>query len=71
MAAGDASNKQPEITVWEVDEMEKNGRGYTQKYTLSGHKYGIQSIKFSPNIDYLISLGDANDRGLFVWDFHN
>lgn len=20
-------------------------------------------------MDYLISLGDANDRGLFVWDF--
>jgi hypothetical protein len=24
---------------------------------------------FSPNILYLISLGDANDRGLFVWDW--
>ena len=49
--------------------MEKNGRGYELKYTLKGHKFGIQTIKFSPNCDYLISLGDANDRGLFVWDF--
>ena len=49
--------------------MEKNGRGYDLKYTLKGHKFGIQTIKFSPNCDYLISLGDANDRGLFVWDF--
>lgn len=24
---------------------------------------------FSPNMLYLISLGDANDRGLFVWDW--
>ena len=29
LAAGDASLKQPEISIWEVDEMEKNGRGYT------------------------------------------
>ena len=34
-----------------------------------GHKYGISLLKFSPNMDYLVSLGDANDRGLFVWDF--
>ena len=26
-------------------------------------------MKFTPNVDYLISIGDANDRGLFVWDF--
>ncbi len=24
---------------------------------------------FSPNMLYLISLGDSNDRGLFVWDW--
>ena len=29
MAAGDASTKQPDITIWEVDEIENNGRGYT------------------------------------------
>jgi WD40 repeat protein len=49
--------------------MEKNGREYTVKHKLSGHRFGIQCIKFSPNMDYLISLGDANDRGLFVWEF--
>lgn len=26
---------------------------------------------FSPNLNYLLSLGDANDRGLFVWDWQN
>ena len=49
--------------------MEDNGRNYEFKYRLSGHRFGIQCVKFSPNMDYLISLGDANDRGLFVWDF--
>lgn len=49
--------------------MESNGRGYIVKYHLLGHRFGIQSLKFSPNMDYLISLGDSNDRGLMVWDF--
>ena len=26
---------------------------------------------FSPNLEYLVSLGDTNDRGLFVWDWQN
>lgn len=51
--------------------MEQNGRGYQVMYHLSGHRFGIQSLKFSPMEDYLISLGDPTDRGLFVWDFKN
>ena len=26
---------------------------------------------FSPKDDFLITLGDANDRGMFVWDWQN
>lgn len=36
---------------------------------LKGHKYGIECLKFAPNNDFLISLGDPNDRGLFVWNW--
>jgi WD40 repeat protein len=36
---------------------------------LKGHKYGIEKVEFSPKQDYLISLGDTNDRGIFVWDW--
>lgn len=28
-------------------------------------------MTFSPDMKYLISLGDANDRGLFVWDWRS
>lgn len=24
---------------------------------------------FSPNMKYLVSIGDENDKGLFVWDW--
>ena len=36
---------------------------------LKGHKYGIECLRFAPNNDFLISLGDPNDRGLFCWDW--
>lgn len=49
--------------------MSKNGRDYSLSYKLKGHKFGIQMLRFSPNSDYLVSLGDANDKGLFIWDF--
>jgi WD40 repeat protein len=36
---------------------------------LKGHKYGIEALIFSPNLEYLVSLGDRNDKGLFIWDW--
>ena len=44
---------------------------YTELKTLKGHKYGVECLKFTPNSEFLISLGDPNDRGLFVWDWRN
>ena len=38
---------------------------------LKGHKFGVESVKFSPNSKILISLGDQNDKGIFVWDWMN
>ena len=49
----------------------KKATQYTEIKHLQGHKYGIESIVFSPRNDFLISLGDPNDRGLFVWDWRN
>jgi WD40 repeat protein len=31
----------------------------------------IECVRFSPDSNFLISLGDPNDRGLFVWDWRN
>lgn len=66
-AAGEGAFRQPEITIWEV---QLDGQ-YVEIKHLKGHKYGIESLMFSPNLQYLISLGDANDRGLFVWDWES
>jgi WD40 repeat protein len=42
---------------------------YLEIKHLKGHKFGVESIQFAPQNNFLISLGDPNDRGLFVWDW--
>ena len=49
----------------------KRAKEYKEINHLKGHKYGIECIRFAPRNDFLISLGDPNDRGLFVWDWRN
>lgn len=66
LAAGEGQFRQPEITIWEIDQTLGE---YTEAKHLRGHKYGIESVMFSPDMRFLVSLGDANDRGLFVWDW--
>lgn len=41
---------------------------YEEITILKGHKVGIEQITFTSCSQYLISLGDLEDRGLFVWD---
>lgn len=51
--------------------MVKTAVDYTEIKHLQGHKYGIEAVLFSPRNDFLISLGDIHDKGLFVWDWRN
>jgi WD40 repeat protein len=64
LAAGEGTTKQPEITIWKLIPEEEP----IVYATLKGHKLSIEALLFSPNSRYLISLGDENDKGLFVWD---
>ena len=60
--AGEGTSKNPEILIFDLttDQLFKS---------LKGHKFGIEILKMSPNEKYLISIGDENDKGIFVWDF--
>lgn len=68
LAAGDGSMKGPEITLWSVTEDQKGKSTFKMLYTLVGHRFGVQTLKFSPKSDFLVSIGDSNDKGIFVWD---
>lgn len=51
--------------------MVKKPKEYKEIKHLKGHKYGIECLKFSPDNSFIISLGDPNDRGMFIWDWRN
>ena len=38
---------------------------------LKGHKFGVTSVCFSPNLKYLVSVGHKNDGFMYVWDWKN
>ena len=63
IAAGEGTTKQPEITIWQINE-----ESYEVFGVLKGHKLCIETLVFSPNQKYLISIGDEHDKGLLVWD---
>ena len=69
-AAASQAGEQTKASAQEVITIKK-AVNYTEIKHLSGHKYGIEAVLFSPRNDFLISLGDPNDRGLFVWDWRN
>ena len=33
------------------------------------HRFEITHILISPNMKYIVSIGDINDRGFYLWDF--
>ena len=68
LAAGESAFTKPEIVIWQVDyQSDTKSVRYTFLKSLKGHKFGVESLRFSPNGVFLVSLGDQNDRGLFVW----
>lgn len=70
MAAGESAFRQPEIAVWEITYSENNKVDhYKMLKCFKGHKFGVEAVRFSLNSKILISLGDQNDKGLFVWDW--
>ena len=70
LAAGENAFKSPEITIWKLDyNEERQVTKYDEIKHLRGHKFGIECLKFAPKNNFLISLGDPQDKGLFVWNW--
>jgi len=60
------ASKGLEVSIWDLHITTNQ-----PAFTIKGHKYGIDNILFSPNMQYFVSIGDANDKGLFVCDWAN
>ena len=65
LATGEGTCKQPEISIWEL----AGPKQATLIRTLKGHKYGIEWLAFSPDSQYLVSIGNEHDKGMFVWSW--
>lgn len=59
-----STNIRPHIYIYNYENLNEN----SSPQVLKGHKSGITSLVFSPNLQYIVSIGDENDKGLFVWD---
>jgi WD40 repeat protein len=44
---------------------------YTPLTSLADHTFGVKCVAFSPNSQYLASLGSANDGFLYIWSINN
>lgn len=71
IAKSSSTSSETSVQPQDKKQVSKRAVNYTEIKHLKGHKYGIDCIRFSPDAEFLISLGDPNDRGLFVWDWRN
>ena len=66
LATGEGTCKQPEIAIWEIS----GPKQATLIKSLKGHKYGIESLAFSPDTQFLVSIGNEHDKGMFIWSWN-
>ncbi|KAI9034000.1 WD40-repeat-containing domain protein [Phycomyces nitens] len=53
---------QPRILIWDVKER-------VLLHECRGHKFGVFSLAFSPNMRYLVSIGFQHDGYIYVWNW--
>jgi hypothetical protein len=63
IACGEGRFKKPEIIIYELNS-DLNER---IKYVLKGHKCGIEMMEFCKNDQYLISIGNSDDKNIFIY----
>ncbi|XP_038075737.1 WD repeat-containing protein 62-like isoform X2 [Patiria miniata] len=61
VVSGEYGHK-PAVRVWDVEER-------TQLTELHGHKFGINCVAFSPNLKYVVSVGEQHDMVVNVWNW--
>ncbi|XP_022107482.1 mitogen-activated protein kinase-binding protein 1-like isoform X2 [Acanthaster planci] len=61
VVSGEYGHK-PAVRVWDVEER-------TQLAELHGHKFGINCVAFSPNLKYVVSVGEEHDMVVNVWNW--
>ena len=64
LVMGEPSGKSPLVRVSKPNN--NNNNKYEIIAELKGHRYGIKLLAILG--DFIISIGDENDKGMFIWD---
>ena len=67
LACGEGNCKNGEIIIFEISN-DENVNEENKMKTIKSHKHGIENIKFFKNDKYLISIGDAEDKNIFIFN---
>jgi len=65
LACGEGNCKNGEILIFEMSN-DENVNEENKMKTIKSHKHGIEKIKFFKNDKYLISIGDSDDKNIFI-----
>ncbi|KAH3768001.1 wd repeat protein [Pelomyxa schiedti] len=61
---------QSRIVVWQLpQDYSVAGSSASVVSTLTGHKFGVLNVSFSPSGEHIVSVGDENDGFIFVWEW--
>lgn len=70
IACGEGRFKKPEIIIYDLTNEAINISDKI-KYVIKGHKCGIEMMEFFKNDQYLISIGNSDDKNIYVWQLLN
>ena len=69
LATGEGKCKNGEISIYEINyDTETNVESHSLYCSFKNHKYGIDKIRFFKNDDYLISIGNKEDKTINIFN---
>jgi WD40 repeat protein len=82
LAAAEGNGRNSDIHIYNVKDSNINNNSYLNnivesesfgnlEFTIKGHKCGIEKIKFFKDDKFLISIGDNEDKAIYIWSMTN
>ena len=72
VVTGEGNCKNGEVSIYEINyDKNKQEETHTLYSSYKYHKYGIEKIIFFNNDNYLLSIGDKDDKNINIYDIKN
>ncbi|CAD5232103.1 unnamed protein product [Bursaphelenchus xylophilus] len=70
LVTGEYGNE-PMVRVWEIHKDGQKESFGQQVAELKGHSFGISCVRFTPDSNQVISVGNQHDKSITIWDWKN